>query len=53
MTRSTLPVADVGGALADEDVAVLLPLLTQLHQARADQREALTWLAQQADEVPH
>ena len=52
MTRSTLPVAAADDALTDEDVAALLPLLAQIHQARADQREALTWLAQHADEVP-
>ena len=31
---------------------VLLPYLTQLQQARADQQEALAWLAEHAEEAP-
>lgn len=49
-TRSTLSTPDIDD-LADEDVATLLPLLAQIHQARSDQREALLWLAQHPDEA--
>ena len=34
------------------DDPVLLPYLTQLQQARADQQEALAWLAEHAEEAP-
>jgi hypothetical protein len=48
-SRSTLPTTD---DLSDEDVAVLMPVLAQIQQVRADQREALVWLAQHAEVAP-
>jgi hypothetical protein len=47
-SRSAVPdtTKNAGADLTDEDVAALMPLITQLQQARSDQREALTWLAE-------
>ncbi|MDT7536816.1 MAG: hypothetical protein QOI82_401 [Actinomycetota bacterium] len=49
-TRSALPTTDVADDVSDEDIAVLMPLLAQLQQARSDQREALIWLAQHCED---
>ena len=50
--RSALPEAEDVDDLTTEDVAVLMPLLAQIQQARSDQREALLWLAQHSDGRP-
>ena len=52
--RSAMPetAVDAGGDLSDEDVAVLMPLIAQIQQARSDQREALIWLAEHPEETP-
>ena len=49
---SAMPETPASPALSDDEVAALLPYLTQLRQARLDQQEALTWLAEHADEAP-
>lgn len=49
--RPALPETDdPDDDLCAEDVAVLMPLICQIQRARADQREALIWLAEHADE---
>jgi len=35
--------------LTDEEIAALMPLVAQVQQVRADQREALIWLAQHTE----
>jgi hypothetical protein len=50
-TQTTLPASDLADDLSDDDVAVLMPLLAQLQQARSDQREALIWLAEHCDDA--
>jgi hypothetical protein len=49
---SAMPEAPSPDPLPDDEVAALLPYLAQLRQARLDQQEALTWLAEHADEAP-
>ena len=46
--RSAMPETARPGEddLSDADVAALMSVLDQVRQARADQREALLWLAQ-------
>ena len=51
--RSALPEADDVDDLTADDLAVLMPLIAQIQQARSDQLEALIWLAQHASERPH
>ena len=53
-SRSALPDTTMNASddLTDADLAALLPLITQLQQARSDQQEALTWLAEHPDVTP-
>ena len=48
-TRSAMPETRTEDDLSDADIAALMAVVAQVQQARADQREALIYLAQHCD----